>query len=312
MIAKDKNILSKVLEVYLKTLQDDTVRGKAITEFLYNCEDHTVAAPTILWLASEYLYNICLESGNETDTDIGVYAKSRCVRRQECKEKNRIECKAGWIFPYKDNNFINITLKPEKTNILKCGLTSEEYGKLREICRESKIDCYFKILLGVLLLRESLYRYGTDVECYTPMKFYESIMTTLFLFSFDAFYWALKFCIRENVDTLSNVIRDSLECILELAENGDEQVKGVLFSHTSYTARIIRCAISDTLIDSDVINMDNEQRLNLIKEIVNLANGFYEQMKSDKYEMKKLLTDNKTKVLSILGGSLVKKLTKIL
>lgn len=303
MTTTDKNIFLQVCELYLSNMKERKKRGCAIEKFLYNKSNNTLKVPEILWETAGYICDECL--GTNTGTGYSSY-KSRCRCVLEKEETIWKECETGWMFLCKDNQFKNITISPSPDNILRCGLSTEEQEKLQEMWKELGLqDCHFKLWFAALLVNESLNQYDTERECYIPKHFYDAVMITFFLFSFDAFYASLKYAVKEKLDTLYTVYKDFLSFIIELAGKTDKEVADQLFREgNSKVEELICCAISDVLDDPEM--QGNE----LLKCLIGVIDVFCDKMKSS--ELKEFLSTNGAMAEEIFGKPLYKKIDSAL
>ncbi len=200
--------LESRLAVELKEFFEEGVAGDAITNYLLDLNGKKIKVPNIIYCVLQML-------GDEHEGKETMYTEY-CGKCFLCKEPDCLKCqvmldeqkKGVWRFWYtKQENATNITAIP---------INSLEIKQDCNIVDTGENDIYFKMYAKFAY--QCMAVYDTERECYLPEAVFRMAEYMLFLFSYKAFFAAMKSAVKYCNEEMNYAIRETLGTALGLKD----------------------------------------------------------------------------------------------
>lgn len=283
MDVRETTKLGKALEGILQDINDDTKRGVAIGQYLYQTQEKRILIPESLWniiiCLDKELEEREFDKKAELDYQPQVFDYNiDCIFLRNCEQCWSAE---KLVFAVDGNTCIRIADRPHMG--IGCGGTG--VGNLAyQFC--------------AVCLRGCLYQYMTLSECYIPEEFYSGEMFVFFLYSFDAFYACFKCCIEAGIQSLNAIFKDVLWLAFKYQGLSDQKFEKKLNEDSSNGVEFLK----EIIYNCKAMGMASYSELNSI------LGDFVMAMRSNGKKIVDLLRDNEVKASRILGDDLLKKM----
>lgn len=200
--------LESRLAAELKEFCKKEVAGDAVTNFLLSQDGKKIKVPNVIYCALQML-------GDEHEDQNVMYTEycGKCLigdvaEWSECQVLSGEKGKFEWYFWYtKQENALNVTAKPVYS------LGDEKHCGIKG---SGENDIYFKMYAK--LAYQCIAAYDPNRECYLPRNVFRMVKYMLFLFSYKAFWAAMKSAVKRHDEEINYVIREVLGTTLGLKD----------------------------------------------------------------------------------------------